>query len=400
MKTPIITTGAVGVIRSLGEVGIRSIVATEYDLSPLYWSRYCAKKVVLPSMGDRPEEAVEVLKKVGEEFPDRPPVMLGGEADVNLFSRYRDELGNFFQIKMAPPSLVSACNDKLAFSDLARRFDLAVPLSWTIQNPAELAKILDEIPFPCILKPSKQADWARDDVYAMIGRWKKAILMNSREELVSTYERLVNVTPNLVVQEYIPGSDETLYQCQAYCAEAGKVAGYFIGRKLRTQPIHFGRSTYTRSWWDPEVARVGIETLEKIGYLGATDVDLKKHEKTGRVYVLEINPRFSLLNYLATYSGVNLPLANYNDCFGLPLPPMRQDGAERRLYYFYPDWRALKEYRKTGEWNFWSWFRSLLFPRIAFFRWSWRDPMPLVGAAWGFFWLRVQYRWKRFTDRT
>jgi D-aspartate ligase len=383
--TPALVTDIVGVVRSLGDAGIPSIVASEYARSATFWSRHCVKSVVVPNLGEEPEKALELLLSVGASYPERPPLMTGRESDVALVSRHRDRLSERFRIRIARADFLEALNDKRTFTEFARTHDLPVPRSWAVKDSKEAV-------FPCLLKPPTQGDWAHEKVYAVIGRWRKGVLIENREQLDRLVDRLSAVAPGFIIQEFIPGDDRQLFDFHAYCSAQGRVDGFFLGRKIRTSPRTFGRGSYTRSWIDPEVSRVGIEALEKIGYLGPANLNLKLDPRTGRAVILEINPRFSLWCHLASRSGVNLPLAMYNDCKGLPLPKLSQSGIERRWFYLYIDWRSLSEYRKAGEWTLFSWFRSLFYPRLTFFRWDPKDPLPILGSLWQYVALRVEWR--------
>ncbi|MFH1261860.1 MAG: ATP-grasp domain-containing protein [Pseudomonadota bacterium] len=386
---PALVTDVVGVVRSLGDVGIPSIVASEYPRSPTFRSRHCIRDVRLPNLGEEPERAVEILLKIGMAFPGRPPILTGRESDVAMVSRGRERLAPLFRIQMAPIPLMEAVNDKTGFMDLSVRFDLPVPRSWS-------PEVIREVTFPCLLKPPAQGYWAREKIYSIVGRWRKGLLIGNRDDLNRAVERLAAAdAPDFIVQEFIPGGDDQLFDFHAYFPAPGKVAGFFLGRKIRTSPRTFGQGSYTRSWIAPEISKVAIEILERLNYIGPANLNLKRDPRTGRIHLLEINPRFSIWCHLASRSGVNLPLAMYNDCLGLPLPKLEQSPLERRWLYFYFDWRTLPEYRRAGEWNRWTWFRSLLFPRVTFFRWDWADPLPLLGSLWQFLAVRVELRLRR-----
>lgn len=396
---PALVTDVVGVVRSLGDAGIRSIVASEYQRSPTFWSRHCAEKCVLPSMGEEPEKALQVLLEVGSKLSSPIPMLTGRESDARLVSRFRKELARYFRLKLAPTELCEALGDKGLFSELARKYDLAIPRTWNPKNDRDLTQMLEDLQFPCILKPNAQTSWGTPEIFALVGRWRKAFRIDTREEFDQIYPRLRAIDPLFIVQEYISGGDDALFSLHAYAQKQGTVSGYFLGRKIRTNPIHFGRGSYARSWHDSEIAKVGIEALERIQYVGAAGMNLKRDPISGRTFILEINPRFSLWNHLAARSGVNLALANYNDLMDLPLPPLHQDVRERRWLYFYLDAQVRNDYFASGEWNWVSWLRSFLFLRTTFFRWDWKDPMPLLGAIYGWVALRLELRWNHWGIR-
>ena len=51
--------------------------------------------------------------------------------------------------------------------------------------------------------------------------------------------------------------------------------------------------------------------LERLAFVGVVKLDYKRDPRTGRFYLLEVNPRFNLWNHLGAAAGVNLPLLAY-----------------------------------------------------------------------------------------
>jgi predicted ATP-grasp superfamily ATP-dependent carboligase len=395
MKVPGLIADCVGIQRCLADAGIPSIVASEYPKSPAFWSRHCIDRAVLPNVGERPDDALRVFLEIGRRHPERPVLMAGRESDVGLYSARRDDLAPFYRLKLAPPDLLRTMNNKVDFAALAERHRLSVPKTIVVRTDADLARAAGEHAYPCVAKPFAQGDWLRDEVYAVVGRWTKAMRVHDRSQLAELFARLRPHTPGFLVQEWIDGDDTDLFSLHAYCPEPGRITGHFLGRKIRTEPPGFGRGSYTRSWSDPAIARVGLEALEAIGYVGAAGINLKRDPGSGRVAILEINPRFSLWCHLAARCGVNLPLAMYNDCLGLPPPKLSQSPVERRWLFLAYDFQALAAYRRQGTWTIGSWLRSLLVPRLQFWRFDLRDPLPALRATGQFFWLRFQWRWTR-----
>src|SRR4029077_7051936 len=101
-----------------------------------------------------------------------------------------------------------------------------------------------------------------------------------------------------------------------------------------------------------------------------------KRGPTGRLYLLEINPRFTLWHHPAALAGGNVPALVDGELAGLPPPAARRAHPGVRWCKIWHDAPAA---RSAG---------------MPFFRWlpwalrceaksalSWDDPLPLLGAA-------------------
>src|SRR5439155_2138585 len=115
-----------------------------------------------------------------------------------------------------------------------------------------------------------------------------------RRALFETYDRLAPVDGRLLVQEMVQGPDENHFEHHVLIDTEGRLRAEFAGRKLRLSPPHYGMGTYAESVELREVAKVGRDVFERIGYRGMGHLDLKRDERDGQFYLFELNPRFSV----------------------------------------------------------------------------------------------------------
>ena len=160
--------------------------------------------------------------------------------------------------------------------------------------------------------------------------------------------------------------------------------GWFVGKKLRTYPKEAGVSTYLELCHEEEVARLGFEIVLRLGISGPLKIDIKKDEQTGKLYVLELNPRFSLWCYLGAASGVNLPEIAYAHLVGERLPDPQSYRTDVRWVSFGNDLRSfMRSYRPAGELTLFTWRSSFSGEKI-YDVFSWRDPLPWLYSAFTF----------------
>jgi predicted ATP-grasp superfamily ATP-dependent carboligase len=103
-------------------------------------------------------------------------------------------------------------------------------------------------------------------------------------------------------------------------------------------------------------------------------LDFKRAED-GMLYLLEVNPRFSLWHHLGARAGVNFPLLVYRDLVGLPRPAARPVRSGVRWVSPLRDRRAAKE---EGV-SLIPWLRWTLGSE-GMAALAWDDPVPAIAA--------------------
>ncbi len=393
--------GRMGLVRGLGRQGIHVALARENPAEVERYSRYCREFIRLPSMLHDRERAVETLCAFGRRQSRKPVVFLSGESDVLLFSHFRDTLSNYFEIVLADRALLDALVDKGKFAVLAERFDLPVPRTKVVNRADEAFAAADQFGFPCILKPIRQSDWYRREIRNALGL-RKAVLIQSQVSLRALYRAMPD-PGQVMIQQYIAGPDTQHFDFHGYSDRTGTVRGSIVGHKLRTWPIHFGQGTYTHYVDEPVITELCCDVLSRIGYIGASNINLKRDALTGRDYILEINPRFSFWAIFDQACGVDLMRMQYNEAVGLPVDITIPLKSPRSWLWFEGDWKAFHAYREAGELNWRQYLQSfrLVKETIVFHTWSWKDPLPsavLLARHVGVLPKRIAsacYRWIR-----
>ncbi|MCP4580785.1 MAG: hypothetical protein GY839_04160 [candidate division Zixibacteria bacterium] len=391
--------GRISLVRSLGREGIEVVIARESEFVFERASRYCNDFILMPSLPSKTNEALNVLERFGARQKKKPVAFFNGESDVLLFSEYRDRLSKYFEILLAPHELITSLINKGKFGELAIKYDLPVPNTITPKTEEECFEAASKIGYPCILKPINQRRWHSPDILESIG-YRKAILINDQTELENILNLIPSVNGSDMIQQYIPGDDPNHYDFHAYIDRNGILRGSIVGHKIRTYPIHFGQGCYTHYMDEPSVEETCMDTLNKIGYTGAANINVKRHAETGKDYILEINPRFSLWTIFDSLCGVNLPLLQYLDSIGREIPNLKPIGLPQRWLWFGTDFKAMRAYRKRGEITLWMWLKSFFnVPgRIEHHIFAWDDPLPLL-CSWWFRLLTFAYRAKMFLKR-
>ena len=373
--------GDVDLVRALGVAGITCAFFGRPD-EPARLSRHVAVSLPWIDQWERQEELVAALLDFARSQPEQPVLFPQTDATLLLTSRYRERLAQAFRSTLADRELIEQLVDKSRFQELAARHALPVPRAERLRPaPGEPPPELD-VPFPVVIKPlTRTPGWTR------LAGQSKALRMLSAEDLAGVWPMLRELPTDLLAQELITGAESRIESYHVYVDESGAVAGEFVGRKIRTFPANYGRSTAVEIVDLPDVARLGREVLSRLALRGVAKLDFKRDHR-GRLHLLEINPRFNLWHHPGALAGVNLPATVYADLTGRPRPEAAS--TPRSVSWCDPlqDLRAAHAAGISPR----AWLGSLLRCR-AISGLAWQDPVPFLrGKLWAAVWRRVAGR--------
>src|SRR5206468_4526041 len=157
----------------------------------------------------------------------------------------------------------------------------------------------------------------RVDQWTAIGGAAKALRLDSPLSMVSLWPRQDAAGIPFQHQQLIPGPETCIESYHVYVDEHGETVGEFTGRKIRTWPPAYGDSTALVITEAPDVTALGRELVRRLGLRGVAKLDFKR-APDGQLYLLEVNPRFTLWHHLGARAGVNIPALGYAGLAGLP----------------------------------------------------------------------------------
>jgi len=301
-----------------------------------------------------------------------PPVLYYEEdRELLLISRHREELARAFRFVIPDATLVEDLVDKARFQALAARLPLPVPPALALDPEQPLPPEVLDLRFPLIVKPLTR----RTDQWSPLAGSAKAIEVGTPAELRALWPQLAAARIPVLAQEIIAGPETAIESYHVYVDAQGRTAGEFTGKKIRTHPQAFGDSTALITTDAADVAELGRDLVRKLKLRGVAKFDFKRGPD-GRLYMLEVNPRFTLWHHLAAVAGVNIPAIVYADLVGLPRPAT---GRARAGVRWCKLWRDRAAARTAGV-PLWRWLPWALACE-AKSGLAWDDPLPLVRAA-------------------
>ncbi len=354
---------ALGVLRSLGSAGIPTIVVDTDPKSPAMRSRHGRKLLCQELEGPA---FVDFMIDLAGRYPAPLVLFATEEKTVETVSECRDRLAPHFRLRQPGHERLMALMHKQGFQELAEAIDAPVPRTVRLQGKADLARI-GALKYPCVFKPSKKD-------YGYGARFKKGYKVSSPEEVVALYEEIHPVLADMVVQEWIEGSDADVYFCLQYIGAGGEVVSSFSGRKIRAWPLRIGGTASCTAAWEvaDELAETTADFFRKVGFVGMGSMEYKRDARDGRFYMVEPTVgRTDFQEEVASLNGVNIPAAAYRHEMGLPAVPVRRSATPRIWRDPNSDRWAFQENGRQAD------ARSLGHT-VCDAYWRWNDPKPWI----------------------
>ena len=352
---------ALGVVRSLGQAGVKVCVLDTEQKSPAMRSRYGIPRKISTLEG---VEFMAELKRLAPELGTRVVLFLTEEKTVATVSEYRADLPSSFQIRLPEHERLIELMHKQGFSDLAEAMGAPVPRTVRLQSLQDLPKV-SVLNYPCVLKPSEKS-------YEYGARFKKAYKVSSPDEVATLYREIFPVLNDMVVQEWIEGLDSDIYFCLQYIGRNGELVASFPGRKIRSWPPRIGGTASCTAAWEheKELTALTADFFRQVGFTGMGSMEYKRDVRDGRFYMVEPTvARTDFQEEVATVNGVNLPFFAY--CHELALPaPRLNNTSQPRI------WRDSQIDRWSMEESSVKDDKVFQDHEVMDAHWRWNDPCP------------------------
>ena len=300
-----------GVVRSLARAGVPVWLADTDLRSAEARTRY-ARKLNAPTLSG--EALIEALEFWARSCfsGQRPVLFLTQEQTVRTVSHYRSRVRSLYRVRLPDAECVEALVTKQGFHRLASTHGAPVPATIHVRDESDLAALV-ALRFPAVMKPA----W-HSPLYT--SRFRKAYCVDSAEVAAELYRNVRSTMPDMVVQEWIEGTDADIYFCLQYVQPSGEPAAAFVGRKIRSWPPHVGGTASCTSANEvaDELERLTTAFFRAVGVTGMASMEFKRDRRTGHFMMIE--PTIGRTDYqeeVATLHGVNIPLAAYRDMLGL-----------------------------------------------------------------------------------
>ena len=279
-------------------------------------------------------EAMTEIIKV--ERPDALLPNLGGQSGLNLSSELAmSGVLDKYNVKVIGVQIdaIKRGEDRLAFKQTMERLGIDMPRSEVAYSVEEAEKIAERIGYPVVIRPA----------YTMGGTGGGAVFNVEELRVIASRGLSASLVGQILVEESVLGWEELELEV-VRDAKGQKITVCFI-ENVDPMGVHTGDSYCTAPMLtiDPklqeQLQKYSYDIVDAIEVIGGTNIQFAHDPDTGRVVVIEINPRTSRSSALAS-KATGFPIARVSSLLaaGLTLDEI-------------PYWRdgTLEKYTPSGD---------------------------------------------------
>ena len=262
-----------------------------------------------PGMADatyiEPLNLHTMTKIIEKERPDALLPNLGGQSALNLSSELAQAgVLEKYGVKVVGVQVdaIKRGEDRGAFKETMNRLGIEMPKSKLAFSVEEAEKIADELGYPVIIRPA----------YTMGGTGGGAVFNVEELRTVAARGLSVSLVSQILVEESVLGWEELELEV-VRDSKNQKITVCFI-ENVDAMGVHTGDSYCTAPMLTiaPELQqklqKYSYDIVDAIEVIGGTNIQFAHDPKTGRVVVIEINPRTSRSSALAS-KATGFPIA-------------------------------------------------------------------------------------------
>jgi len=280
---------------------------------------------------------LETISKIIEtERPDALLPNLGGQTGLNLSAELAragilDKYG--VQVIGVEIDAIIRGEDRIAFKETMQRLDIDIPRSEAVYNIEDAEKAAAELGYPVVVRPA----------YTMGGTGSGLVYNVEELRTVASRGIAASLINQVLIEESVLGWEELELEV-VRDAKNQMITVCFI-ENVDAMGVHTGDSFCTAPMLtiseelQQRLQEYSYRIVEAIRVIGGTNIQFAHDPRTGRVVVIEINPRTSRSSALASKAtGFPIALISAKLAGGLTLDEI-------------PYWRegTLEKYTPWGE---------------------------------------------------
>jgi carbamoyl-phosphate synthase large subunit len=275
----------------------------------------------------------EIIEK---ERPEAILPNLGGQTGLNLTSELAREgilFLNGVKIIGVDIDAIERGEDRLAFKETMKRLGIEMPKSKIALNVEEAEAIAADLGYPVVIRPA----------YTLGGTGGGLVYNVEELRIVASRGLSASLVGQVLVEESVLGWEEL--ELEVVRDSKNQMITVCFIENVDAMGVHTGDSYCTAPMLtiSPELQKrlqkYSYDIVEAIQVIGGTNIQFAHDPKTGRVVVIEINPRTSRSSALASKAtGFPIALVSSKLAAGLTLDEI-------------PYWRegTLEKYTPSGE---------------------------------------------------
>ncbi|ADE01645.1 carboxylate--amine ligase [Haloferax volcanii] len=281
-ESVLVPSGNYTCVRSLGERGVHTVMASEHDDTPAASSRFCDELVRIPTPKDDLVAYKDALVGIAAR-PDVKTVIPTRPEDGYVFSKYRDEFEQYVDLVVPDFETLRRVHDRKLLYEAA--VEAGVPMPRT-----RLFSEIESFDEPSIIKPrynvvaGEYVEGYDPHEYDIV-KSVRHVRPGDRPDADEIYAEMKH---DPIVQDYVPTEDKYMF---AALYDHGEPLATFQHLQIRGDSYTGGGGVYRTSVYDPELEAVARKLLGHIEWHGLACIEYLKDAETGEFKLIEINPR-------------------------------------------------------------------------------------------------------------
>ena len=242
---------------------------------------------------------------IAVERPDGLLPNLGGQSGLNLSSElHRSGVLEKYGVQIIGVNVdaIERGEDRLAFKETMNRLGIEMPESQTVNSVEDAEKAAAGLDYPVVIRPA----------YTMGGTGGGLVYNVEELRTIAARGLSASLVNQVLVEESVLGWEELELEV-VRDAKNQMITVCFI-ENVDAMGVHTGDSYCTAPMLtiDPklqkQLQKYSYDIVEAIKVIGGTNIQFAHDPKTGRVVVIEINPRTSRSSALAS-KATGFPIA-------------------------------------------------------------------------------------------
>jgi carbamoyl-phosphate synthase large subunit len=293
-----------------------------------------------PGMADatyiEPMNLESMIRIIEKERPDALLPNLGGQTGLNLSSALAESGAlKKYGVKVigVEPDAIKMGEDRLVFKRTMIELGIDMPESKIAYTVDEAEAIASDLGYPVVVRPA----------YTMGGTGGGLVYNVEELRVVASRGIAASMIGQVLIEESVEGWEEL--ELEVIRDSKNQMITVCFIENVDAMGVHTGDSYCTAPMLTitPELQQrlqaLSYRVVERIGVIGGTNIQFAHDSKTGRVVIIEINPRTSRSSALASKAtGFPIALISAKLAAGLTLDQI-------------PYWRdgTLDKYTPSGE---------------------------------------------------
>ncbi len=295
LVTGLFTQAGIFAIRRFGQLGFEVTAADNHRLAFGLYSRYVSRRLILPSLRRDPEGyAIRLLDELASGNYD---YYFPAFEESYLLSRYARLMDRMVKHTLPSTDVLANLHDKARLSTIAQMAGVNYPETLVPQSLDDLDELIKHIDYPVFIKIRRARNSIGLRLVKEPSKIRQAYMDVMRRNLLS---EAADELP--IIQRKINGREVASLEL----GQEGTVVGEMFHAGLRFIPRSGGTSTSRVAKWDEACCEASTKIIRQVGWSGFICFDYIVEEKSGKVYVIDCNPRPTVSLKLSFDAGVDM----------------------------------------------------------------------------------------------